>query len=79
MEISEVTVDNRNLLPDIILRKTSNILNTLKNKGKQNQKQDGKMIDEGRTAHFILISKWFSEKSKNHFARVKSSAPFARG
>ena len=28
MEISEVTVDNRNLLPDIILRKTSNILST---------------------------------------------------
>jgi len=28
MEISEVTVDNRNLLPDIILRKVSNILNT---------------------------------------------------
>lgn len=28
MEISEVTVDNRNLLPDIILRKISNILNT---------------------------------------------------
>jgi nucleoside-triphosphatase len=28
IEISEVTVDNRNLLPDIILRKISNILNT---------------------------------------------------
>jgi nucleoside-triphosphatase len=28
MEISEVTVDNRNLLPDIILRKVSNMLNT---------------------------------------------------
>jgi nucleoside-triphosphatase len=28
MEISEVTMDNRNLLPDIILRKISNILNT---------------------------------------------------
>ncbi len=27
MEISEVTVDNRNLLPDIILRNISNILN----------------------------------------------------
>ncbi len=29
MEISEVTVNNRNLLPDIILRKISNILNTV--------------------------------------------------
>lgn len=28
VEISEVTMDNRNLLPDIILRKISNILNT---------------------------------------------------
>ncbi|MHC4307126.1 MAG: nucleoside-triphosphatase [Planctomycetota bacterium] len=28
IEISEVTVDNRNLLPNIILRKISNILNT---------------------------------------------------
>jgi len=28
VEISEVTEDNRNLLPDIILRKISNILNT---------------------------------------------------
>jgi hypothetical protein len=28
MEISEVTVDNRNLLPDIMRRNISNILNT---------------------------------------------------
>jgi hypothetical protein len=30
-------------------------------------------------AEIILISKWFSEKSKNNFARVKSTAPFVRG
>ena len=28
MEVNEVTVDNRDLLPGIILRKVSNILNT---------------------------------------------------